>query len=62
MKIKNRNWHKKRYLENKMNDFVFVHDKRPHRKQGFNWINGTNHNPINDMKLWLENYQNSSLQ
>lgn len=53
MKIKNRNFHKKRYLENKMTSFLFPHDKGTKDYIGFCWINGTNYNPINDMKLYL---------
>lgn len=54
MKIKNRNLHKKRYLENKNTFILFTHDKRPHTIKGFSWISSTDSNAINDMKEYLE--------
>lgn len=55
MKIKNRNFHKKRYLEKKMIMFLFPHDKGTKDYIGFCWINGINQNPINDMALYRAN-------
>jgi len=60
LKIKNKRWHEKRYVENKMTAFYFTNHIRGKNDSLFNWVN-IDINPINDMKLMLENHKNLDL-